>query len=241
VIHGSVLHGDVRLHYLERDALEPSHHVPACIVPGMGERASEYEWLVDALPERHVVVVDVRGRGESDAPESGYRWEDHYGDVAAVIKAAGMDRPVLVGFSRGSSYALGFALAHPGVARGIVMGDYLARHVGLSDEVAEHQLDQEIRGVAMRDRMPEHAVRGVVTESVEVPLWDRLGELGLPMLVIHGGRPSSMVKDEAVERYRAALPAVEVSRLPDAGHDLWSSDPDAYLAALRPFLARIDG
>jgi len=241
VNHGSVLHGDVRLHYLERDALEPSHHVPVCIVPGMGERASEYEWLVDALPERHVVVVDVRGRGESDAPESGYTWEDHYGDVAAVIRATGSDRPVLVGFSRGSSYALGFVLAHPGVARGIVMGDYHARHVGLAAEAVEHQLNQTIRGVAMSERMPEHAVRGVVAESVEVPLWDRLGELGVPMLVIHGGRRSSLVKDDVVERYRAALPSVDVHQLPDAGHDLWSDDPDAYLAALRPFLDRIDG
>ena len=27
--------------------------------------------------------------------------------------------------------------------------------------------------------------------------------------------------------------------LPEAGHDLWSRDQDAYLAVLRPFLERV--
>ena len=37
----------------------------------------------------------------------------------------------------------------------------------------------------------------------------------------------------------AALPTVELVLLPEAGHDLWSRDQDAYLAVLRPFLARL--
>jgi pimeloyl-ACP methyl ester carboxylesterase len=33
--------------------------------------------------------------------------------------------------------------------------------------------------------------------------------------------------------------ATEQATLPDAGHDLWGRDPDAYLALLLPFLERI--
>jgi pimeloyl-ACP methyl ester carboxylesterase len=209
------------------------------IVPGMGEPAEEYRWLADALAGRRVVIVDVRGRGESDAPAHGYRWEDHIGDLAAVVDALALDRPILVAFSRGSSYALGYALADPSRVRGLVVGDYTARHVGLPPEFAAHQLEVVIRGVPMRERMPEHAVLAVADESVEVPLWDRLSELECPVLVVRGGRRSAIVTEEVAARWQEALPTVEIALLPEAGHDLWSRDPDAYLAVLRAYLARL--
>ncbi len=195
--------------------------------------------MADALADRRVVVVDVRGRGSSDAPERGYRWEDHIGDIAAVVDLLGLDRPILVAFSRGSSYALGYALGRASQVRGLVIGDYMARHVGLPREFAERQLETVLRGVPVRERMPEHAVVAVVEESVEVPLWDRLGELECPVLVVRGGRRGVIVTDDVAERWRESLPTVELVLLPEAGHDLWSRDQDAYLAVLRPFLARL--
>ena len=206
----------------------------------MGESAEEYTWLLDALDDRRVVAVDVRGRGRSDAPPRGYTWEDHVGDVASVIDAAGLERPVLVGFSRGSSYVLGYALMAPERVRALVIGDYFARHVGLPPEFAERQLAVVLRGVPMSERMPEHAVLGVARESREVPLWDRLRELRGPVLLVRGGRRGVLANDEVTAQWQAALPSVRVEMLPNAGHDLWSRDPDAYLAVLRPFLDSVD-
>jgi pimeloyl-ACP methyl ester carboxylesterase len=190
------------------------------VVPGMGESAEEYAWLIDA-------------------PESGYRWEDHISDIGAVIAMLELDRPVLVAFSRGSSYALGYALSAPDEVRGLVIGDYQARHIGLPPEFAERQLAVVLRGVPMSERMPRHAVIGVAEESREVPLWDRLRELRCPVLLIRGGRRGVIVDDEAAARWQAALPGVEIAMLPDAGHDLWSRDPAAYLGVLRPYLERV--
>ena len=59
---------------------------PVLVVPGMGEYADEYDWLLDALGDRRVVIVDVRGRGRSDVPDTGYRWEDHIGDLRAAVE-----------------------------------------------------------------------------------------------------------------------------------------------------------
>ena len=227
----------VRLHVLDngRAAASP----PVLVVPGMGESADEYAWLLDRLGDRRVAVIDVRGRGRSDAPQAGYTWEDHIGDLRAVVESTGLQSPVLVAFSRGSSYALGYALQFPARVRGLVIGDYQARHVGLPADFAERQLRMKIRGVPVAERMPEHAVRRVVTESREVPLWDRLPELRCPVLVLRGGRPGSLVTDEAARRWQEALPSAELATLPDAAHDLWSRDADAYLAVLLPFLERI--
>ena len=229
----------VRIHALDngrRDASLPT----VLAIPGMGEYADEYTWLLDALGDRRVVVVDVRGRGRSDVPESGYTWEHHIGDVRAVVEALALDRPVVVAFSRGSSYALGYALSFPAEVRGLVVGDYFARHVGLPPEIADQQLQSKIRGTVMAERMSEHAVRQVVAESREVPLWNRLTELQCPVLVIRGGRRSALVGEELAAQWRASLPSVQMEIIADAGHDLWSRDLDAYLAVLLPFLAQID-
>jgi pimeloyl-ACP methyl ester carboxylesterase len=229
----------VRLHALDNgrtDAPLP----PVLAIPGMGEYADEYAWLLDALGERRVVVVDVRGRGRSDVPEAGYTWEHHIGDLRAVVEALEIDRPIVVAFSRGSSYALGYALTYPSEVRGLVVGDYFARHVGLPPEIADQQLQSKIRGTVIAERMSEHAVRQVVAESREVPLWDRLGELQCPVLVIRGGRRSALVGEELAAQWRESLPSVQMEVIADAGHDLWSRDVDAYLAVLRPFLEGIN-
>jgi pimeloyl-ACP methyl ester carboxylesterase len=225
----------VRVHALDNERIDAA--LPTVLaIPGMGEYADEYAWLLDALGDRRVVVVDVRGRGRSDVPESGYTWEHHIGDLRAVVDALGIDRPIVVAFSRGSSYALGYALTYPGDVRGLVVGDYFARHVGLPPEIADQQLQSKVRGTVIADRMSEHAVRRVVAESREVPLWDRLVELQCPVLVIRGGRKSALVGDELAAQWREALPSVRMETIVDAGHDLWSRDVDAYLAVLLPFL-----
>jgi pimeloyl-ACP methyl ester carboxylesterase len=234
-----VEHGDVKLHALDNGRTD-APLAPVLAVPGMGEYADEYAWLLDALGDRRVVVVDVRGRGRSDVPESGYTWEHHIEDLRVVVEELGVDRPIVVTFSRGSSYGLGYALTHPSEVRGLVVGDYFARHVGLPAEIADHQLQSKIRGTVIAERMSEHAVRQVVAESREVPLWDRLVELQCPVLVIRGGRKSALVGEELAAQWREWLPSVQMEIIADAGHDLWSRDVDAYLAVLRPFLDRVD-
>lgn len=227
----------VRLHVLDNGRVSASP--PVLVIPGMGEYADEYAWMLDRLGDRRALAVDLRGRGRSDAPHTGYTWEHHISDLRAVVESLKLEKPVLVAFSRGSSYALGYALQFPDHIRGLVVGDYYARHVGLPAEFAEQQLRLEIRGVPVAQRMPEHAVRGVVADSREVPLWGRLAELRCPALVVRGGRRGCVVTDELAEQWQRSMPLVEMATIADAGHDLWSRDPDAYLAVLLPFLERI--
>ena len=205
----------VRIHALD-NGVDDTSVPPVVVVPGMGESAEEYAWLLTELGNRRVVIVDVRGRGQSDAPAAGLpvgrplRRSRGHGGGACV------DRPVFVAFSRGSSYAMGYALAHPHEVRGLVIGDYWARHVGLPPEFGERQLAVVLRGVPMSERMPAHAVHGVARESREVPLWDRVREFEFPVLVIRGGRKSALVTDELAAQWEAALPGVELVMLPES-------------------------
>ena len=50
-----------------------------------------------------VIMVDARGHGLSDAPEDGYTTEDRADDVAALIQALGLEKPIILGHSMGGS------------------------------------------------------------------------------------------------------------------------------------------
>ena len=232
--------GGVRLHWLDSGDCGARTETPVLVVPGWPEAADEYAWLGARLADRRVVVVDVRGRGRSDAPARGYTWRDHVCDLEAVVAGAALPPPVVVAFSRGSSYALLYAIAHRTDVRGLVIGDYLAQHVRLPEEFASVHAQMIVRGVPATERVPLHVAERLQAESEAVALWERLPELDVPVLLVRGGREGALVDDDGEARYRAALPSIRVVRLARAGHDLWSRDPDAYLDVLRPFLAECD-
>jgi 2-succinyl-6-hydroxy-2,4-cyclohexadiene-1-carboxylate synthase len=73
------------------------------------------------------------------------------------------------------------------------------------------------------------ALRGIGT-GVMAPLWDRLGELRMPALVLAGERDPKFLA--LGERLAAGLPAGRLVRVPNAGHGLPREAPDAVAAAI---------
>lgn len=82
-----------------------------------GYSLSHLSWrdqLRSSLAEEYrLVAMDLRGHGDSEAPESGYRnsetWAD---DVRAVADALSLDSFALVGWSYGSLVALDYLAVH---------------------------------------------------------------------------------------------------------------------------------
>jgi pimeloyl-ACP methyl ester carboxylesterase len=74
-------------------------------------------------PTRGLVGVDLRGRGDSDKPDSGYGLEAHAADVVRVLDHLGLENAVLVGHSMGGFVALKAALAYPERVRALVLLD----------------------------------------------------------------------------------------------------------------------
>jgi non-heme chloroperoxidase len=113
--------GDTRIHYL--DSGGPDRGAPIVFVPGMTDLADDY---IDVIPllERRTVVMEIRGHGRSDAPADGYDLATLTSDVGAVVNAV-TDGPVhiMMTFSRGTTYALAWAVAHPDRVRSIAIGD----------------------------------------------------------------------------------------------------------------------
>src|SRR6266446_111781 len=136
--------GSVRLHCLAQESDSPL--TPFLIVPGTFGFAEDYVQEMSALAPRRCITVSLRGRGRSDAPASGYRFEDHVADIAATAGQLGTEKFAMMGYSMGAAYALGFAAQQPQRIAGVIVGDYPARYRALSPKWAERAV------TAMPDR-----------------------------------------------------------------------------------------
>jgi lipase len=94
-------------------------------------------------PSRGLVGVDLRGRGDSDKPESGYGLATHASDVIRVLDHLGLENAVLLGHSMGAFVALKTALASPDRVRALVLLDGGWPRVESSPE---EMTDEEIEG-----------------------------------------------------------------------------------------------
>jgi pimeloyl-ACP methyl ester carboxylesterase len=71
-----------------------------------------------------VLLYDLRGHGLSERPKSGYDLDQMVADLAGLLDAMAISRPVtLIGNSFGGLLAVAFALKHPARTAGLVLVD----------------------------------------------------------------------------------------------------------------------
>jgi len=99
---------------------------PTAIVAIHGLTANHTCWypMADALAgEYRLVAYDLRGRGESDKPATGYSLAQHGADLRALLDGLGLARPVIFGHSLGAHIAVRFAAHHPERVERLVLFD----------------------------------------------------------------------------------------------------------------------
>lgn len=205
---------------------------PVIFIPGFLNPASMWSREMEALRPRRTIAVSLRGRGGSEAPPSGYRFEHQLSDVAAVLAAESLETFAVVAWSRGVPFAVAAASGHADKVRGLVLID----HPPVYEPIPREWLN-EAAEVA-----PEHpqALRGLQREAVRVDLWDQAAELSCPVLVVYGQREDSFLSTGDAERYRRTLRNGEVLGWADAGHDVRPSDYTRFVEAIRAFLNNVD-
>ena len=99
------------------------------LVHGLASNARLWDGVADELGKLgyRVAIVDLRGHGRSDKPETGYDFATISADLAHVLeqlnRTDGFSKPVVVGQSWGASVAESFGAEHPELTRGIVAVD----------------------------------------------------------------------------------------------------------------------
>lgn len=201
--------------------------------------------------------------GPLAVPYPGRPIESLSGVIAEYLR--GFERPVLLGTSFGSLVALRAALSPGQRLRGLVLTAALAsgsmvprryaafagalrapRPVaflaaplaawilggGAVDREARRELVRESRLVSSKELYRR------VKDVLATHLLERLQQLRLPVLLIHGTR-DLVIPRRAARRLAAALPGAEYHEIRGAGHLPYLSHPAEFNALLGPFLDRV--
>ena len=116
-----VRHRQVTTTRLTHHVAEAGDGPPVLLVHGWPQHWYAWWSVIPALAvDHHVVAVDLRGSGWSDAPRSGYGTRDQVADLVALLDALGLDRVLVAGADWGGWLALSLALSHPGRVSGVV-------------------------------------------------------------------------------------------------------------------------
>jgi len=93
----------------------------------------------------HVIVVDSRGHGKSDAPPTGYGRDFRVEDLLVLFEVLKLKKAHLVGLSMGGSTAIGFAQKHQALLKSLTLvstgaaGYSPGRKVARIDELAKSE------------------------------------------------------------------------------------------------------
>jgi non-heme chloroperoxidase len=94
----------VRLHYIEAGSGDV-----LVMIPGWSQTAAQFKHQIAGLSDRYrVIAIDMRGHGESDKPNYGYRIHRLSADVHEFIIANNLKHVTLSGHSMGCSVIWGY-------------------------------------------------------------------------------------------------------------------------------------
>lgn len=237
------------------------HGSPAVVlIHGAFGNRSHYAAQMNHLAQRHrVLALDLRGHGESDVPQDGFRLRDYADDVLAVCEAAGLDRYVLCGHSM--PVALLAASLKPDRVAGVVLLDgtilfpeslrsqVLANFVPVLEGAGWVEAMQGYlvgRGISPYDSAALKA--RVVTEIAEAPariaaplMRDVMSEDfsqfltgSFPLLYVHARVPADLT------RLRELRPDVLLGLVVGSGHWMMLEVPDQVNAMLDRFLQIVE-
>jgi pimeloyl-ACP methyl ester carboxylesterase len=227
----------VAIHYLDNE--KESSKLPFVIVPGLSESADDYIDIMGKFSDRRCIAITLRGRGKSDAPETGYTIEDHISDIESVVNLLGLEKCVMLGFSRGVSYSLGFTLRNLPKVEGLILGDYGAYQSYLPPEWVDMFSSQPPwRGKSLSERMRQHALIGLQRESELIEFWDELPKIENPVLVIRGAQ-NGLLSESDSNRYLELLTNCEIVTFQDSGHNIFDPSIENFVTASKEFFDRL--
>jgi pimeloyl-ACP methyl ester carboxylesterase len=204
----------------------------------MTDIADDYIEVVP-LFGRRTVVVELRGHGKSGAPVSGYDLTTLSGDVGAVVDAV-TDGPIhMVTFSRGTSYAVAWALAHPDRVLSLAIGDYIPEERVLPTGVSHRLLNGRWRGSPVHKRLNTDAANKTFLAARARSFWEELSRLKIPLLVIRSGN-SVLVGDDEWARYKQQFPDAHLVEFHDSPHDIFRPDRGRYPQLVREHVERAE-
>jgi pimeloyl-ACP methyl ester carboxylesterase len=259
---GDTVVNGVRLHFTRTGGNKP----PVVLAHGFSDAGLCWTPVAQALEADYdLVMVDARGHGFSDAPETGYTLAQMAGDLRGVIAGLGLVRPALIGHSMGGGITLALAGLYPDVPGAIILEDagaleasdfprrqqgeenpFLARLTRLQAKTHD-ELIAEIRASSgwpegelrpWADAKLQFNLRAAQLDPTEGTSWAELmPRITCPALLITADLDrGALVRPEMARAMQQQVPQLHIAHIPGAGHNIRREQFDRYIAVVRSFL-----
>ncbi len=263
---GWVLANGIRIHYWRTGGDKP----PLIMAHGSSDNGLCWTALAKELEANFdIIMPDARGHGYSDPPSPSDPADAQAEDLAGLIRALELERPIVMGHSMGSSAAAWFAAKYPDVPRAVVLEDPGLLPRSPRGPATGAAMDPESRRAQILAR-DNTSFDELVAECMKTsPSWGRTEcEIWAPSKRLHhpntayrstGARPSTrelfaritaptlILKADAPsdvrkqnEEVAAVLRNGKIVHIDGAGHNVRREQKQLLLDALRPFLASLD-
>jgi pimeloyl-ACP methyl ester carboxylesterase len=229
----------------------PGGDPPLVFLNGAFGTVQNWNRVVERLgAEFRAVRFDARARGKS-SPSGDYSVATAVDDVERVIRATGIERPIVVGWSHGATLAVRYAAQLPEQVAGLVLIDG-AYPIALLDEAGQEKIRTQFRRLGWLMRIAAvfgRSARMSPTESAEVviemdgvngDLGPDFAALACPTVFVVGTGAHSGATEDEMRRSRAAVTVAEVANprvsvfavSPHKHTQILSKDPGTVVAAI---------
>lgn len=234
-------------HYVQANGLEIHYEEYGAGEPLLllhGGTLTSRSWQAHASVFAHhfrVIAPDSRGHGRTRNPSHEYSYRLMADDLAAFVRALGLNKPLLCGFSDGAQIALECGMRYPDLAKALIVCG-AAYH--FTEQYANVLKGWGVEGPGVVDiaktqtNIPgmvelwqvEHAPLGgpdywkTLLRSISTMWWAPLNytatdfeKITSPTLILFGDRDEFTPVEEAVEMYRL-IPQAALAIIPNANH-----------------------
>lgn len=212
---------------------------PLILIHGGGLTADSWEPYLPAFAEHYrVIMPDTRGHGRTNNPTGSMSYRLLADDVAALVQALGLEKPLIYGYSDGGQVEIELGMHYPDLPQALVVGGaylelteeslgFLRAMLGDLDspDIDFEGFERDNPGFAGMLKH-NHGPDGWKALLKQVkPMWsaqlnytsDDLARIVAPTLVLIGDRDDLVSVEEAVRMYRQ-LPNTELVVVPGANH-----------------------
>jgi pimeloyl-ACP methyl ester carboxylesterase len=241
----------------------PKEGKPIIFIHGPGSSSRDwYSVGPELLDSYRVIAMDLRGHGQSSAPECCYSLDDYEQDVIALMDSLKINSAIIVGHSMGGFVAQNIAIDYPERVEKLIL-------VSSSDKGTDNDKYDRLYGAAQTQRgiadpevlkkwndtttilpIPEVMRTKSDNERAATPpnVWkgdlksilaednsSKLSGIKAPTLILWGEQDQVFVKEEQ-DRLVAEIPGARIKTYPTAGHTVQWELPAEVAKDIRAFI-----